>query len=413
MKSRVLFLMGLLTVFISYFAILILSYAQTDVPELVNAQDVIKKAFPNSKITWSKEIRGEMVNFRATSTALAIMIGNGDKRKMRFINFRDTTEWSIDFDKISCRQYDIVGGEEPKLLIRGFKHGIAKTKVINTQGEEIFDLTLESWLLPSPSGRYYYTADNMDSYNVLGVYDSGGTLLWERKEYQGGEWFSHALSDSELIYEDKTGCYLLNSYSGEKIWTTPTNQYRNILTWFKSIHIICSSNAKYFVLYNGSGLVSFSSGGRVLWQEKAPVTVFSAAISDDGRYVSVYSGEKIDSPEKELRLMDNLLAGKTLWRVSVKTERKDLTNSAGGLEMEAGIVRLIPGIVDYRFRRGMAPNISTFCYEIDRDTGELLKEFVLPGAAEISEDENQTRHFLLLETTPDKETYEIFEVLVE
>jgi len=61
MKSRVSFLMGLLTVFISYFAILILSYAQTNVPELANAQELIKKAFPNSKITWSKEIEGEMV----------------------------------------------------------------------------------------------------------------------------------------------------------------------------------------------------------------------------------------------------------------------------------------------------------------------------------------------------------------
>ena len=153
-------------------------------------QEVIQKAFPNSKTTWSEEIEGEMVNFKATSTALAIMIGNGDKRKIKFINFKDTIDWAIDCDKRSCRQYDLVGGKEPKLLIRGFEHGMSKTKVIDTKGEEIFDLTLTSWLLSSPTGRYYHTVDNQDSYNILKVYDSEGSFLWEREEYQGGDWFS-------------------------------------------------------------------------------------------------------------------------------------------------------------------------------------------------------------------------------
>ncbi len=408
MKNRKFPFVGISGIFILSFIVLVLmGYTQTDNPDFTKPQEMISNLFPNSKITWSEELEGEMVNFRTTSTALAIMIGNGDKRKIEFVNFKDTTEWSIDCDKRSCRQYKMVGGDEPKLLIRGFKHGMAKTKVIDAQGEEVFDLTLKSWLSPSPSGRYYYTVDNQDSYNVLEVYDATGTFSWKREEYGGGDWFSHALSDSQLIYEDKTGCYLLNAFSGEEFWKIPRSQYRHILTWFKFIDIISSSNAKYFVLYNGDGLVSFNSEGRVLWQEKTPVRVFSAGISDDGSYISVYSGEKTYSPEKELCLMDNLRQGKILWRVSVNTERGDLTNSAEGLKIAGGIVRLIPGIVDYGFRRGITPDMQTFCFQIDPENGKLLDESIIDGVCETFETDSGRTHYLLIHKGDKKEIFRI------
>ncbi len=414
MKNRVSFLIGLSMVFILSFVILILvSYAQTDVPELANAQELIKKAFPNSKITWSKQIEGEMLNYRANPTALAILIVNGDQRNIRFINFKDTTEWSMECDNRSCRQYDMVEGDEPKLLIRGFEHGMSKTKVIDTKGEEIFDLTLTSWLLSSPTGRYYHTVDNQDSYNILKVYDSRGTFLWEREEYQGGDWFSQALSDSELIYEDNTGCYLLNSFSGEEIWKIPRNQYRRTLSFYKFLHIISSSNNKYFVLFNGDGLVSFSKEGEILWQIGFPLTVFSAAISDDGRYVSVYSGKKMKSPRKELCLMDNLHQGKILWRVSVETEKVDWTNSIGGLAVVKDMVSVIPGIVPYHALTEIMSDMHTFCYQIDTSTGKLINEFLLPGVAEFVESDQKTAYFFLLNDTAEKEIYEISEVLVK
>jgi outer membrane protein assembly factor BamB len=411
MKNRVSFLIGLLIFFISCFAVLILvSYAQTDVPEMINAHELIKKAFPNSKITWSEEIEGEMVNFRANSTALAILIANGDKRKIKFINFKDTTEWSIDCDKNSCRQYDLVGGDEPKLLIRGFENGMSKTKVINTQGEEIFDLNLKSWLSPSPSGKYYYVRGAMESYKQPEAYDSTGRLMWKREEYTGGEWFAMSLSDSELIYEDHTGLYLLDAFSGVEIWKISKSQYAQIVPGSK--YFSPATNGEFFVLFNGRGLVSMDRQGEILWRKRSAYVVFYIDISHDGRFVSIYSRDSFESKENRLVFADNLDQGETIWSSSVKNERYEGTSNVGGLEISGDIVRLVPGIVDYRVQTGITREMQTLCYQIDSEAGKLLRQFNLPGVVEIIKDQSEIRNFLLLETT-EKQIYGICKVRTE
>jgi hypothetical protein len=390
-----------------------MAYTQTGNPDLVNPQEIIKKAFPNSKITWSKEIQGEMVNFKATSTALAIMIGNGNERKIKFINFKDTTEWSIDCPNKSCREYKMVGGDELKLLIRGFKDGMPQTKVIDGIGEEIFDLTLKTWLAPSPSGIYYYTRNNPGSYNLLEVYDSEGRFVWKRTEYPGGDWLAQALSDSELIYEDRTGCYLLDALSGEEISKISRNLYRHTLPGFKLKDAVPASNGKYFVLFHGDGLVSLNAEKGILWLKETPGTVFYVAISDDGRFVSVYSKERRNGKESKLALMDNLDQGKIIWSSAVKTEGYEGTSNIGGLEIVGDIVRLIPRIVDYRVQTGITPDMRTLCYQIDGETGKLLREFVLPGVVEFIRDRGKTMHLFLLGVTDEKQIHRICEVVVK
>ena len=412
MKNRFSFLISLSIFFISCYAILILlGYAQTDVPELVTAQEMIKKAFPNSKITWSKQIEGEMVNFRAISNALAIMIVNVDQRNIRFKNFKDTTDWLMECDNISCRQYDLVGGDEPKLLIRGFEHGMSKTKVINTQGKEIFDLNLKSWLSPSPSGKYYYASIAMESYKQPEAYDSTGSLLWKREEYTGGEWFAKSLSDSELIYEDRTGLYLLDAFSGKEIWKISKSQYAQIVPGSK--YFSPASNGKFFILFNGRGLVSLDRQGEILWRKRSSYSVFYIDISHDGRFVSIYSRDSFESKENRLVLVDNLDQGETIWSNAVKTGRYEGTSNVGGLEISGDIVRLVPWIVDYRVQTGITQDMHTLCYQIDSETGKLLRQFNLPGVVEIIKDQTETRHFLLLETSTEKGIYKISKVLVE
>lgn len=410
MKSRVSFLIGFLTVFISYFAILILSYAQTNVPELANAQELIKKAFPNAKVTWSEEMEGEMVNFRATSTALAIMIGNGDKRKIKFNNLRDTTEWSIDCDINSCRQYKLVEGEKPKLLIWGFEDSHFETRAIGGKGEEIFDLSLRSWLAPSPSGRYYYAFGAMESYKQLEVYDSTGIFMWKREEYAGGEWFAKSLSDSELIYEDRTGLYLLDAFSGKEIWKISESQYAEIVPGSK--HFSPASNGEFFVLFNGRGLVSLNRKGEILWRKRSSYSVFYIDISYDGRWVSIYSRDSFESKENRLALVNNLDQGETIWSSVVKIERYEGTSNIGGLEIVGDVVRLIPRIVDYRVQTGITPDMHTLFYQIDSETGKLVRQFSLPGVTETIKDQSEIEHFLLAETT-EKQIYQIREVSVE
>lgn len=368
-------------------------------------QEVIQKIFPNSKITWSEELEGEMVNFRVASAALAIMIGNGDKRKIKFNNFRDTTGWQIKCDDNSCRQYKMVGGDEPKLLIGGFKDGMPQTKVFDGIGEEIFDLTLKTWLAPSPSGIYYYTRNNPGSYNLLEVYDSEGRFVWKRTEYPGGDWLAQALSDSELIYEDRTGCYLLHALSGEEIWKISRNQYKDILPGFGFKYAVSASNGKYFALFSGDGLVSLNREGKILWRQKIPISILSVAISDDGRFVSVYSRERKRSKENNLALMDNLDQAKVLWSRPVITQNKEGRSNVGGLEIIDDIVRLIPGVFSYRFQTGIRPDMQTFCFQIDPENGKLVNQYTIDGVCETFKTDKGRIHYLLVHKEEKKEIF--------
>ena len=411
MKSRVSFLIGLSIFFISSFIVLILvSYAQKDVPELANAQDLIKKAFPNSKITWSKEIEGEMVNFKATSTALAIMIGNGDQRKIKFINFKDTTEWQIECDHNSCRYYDMIGGDSPKLLIKKVDW-ILGTRVIDGKGEEIFDLSLKSWLYPSPSARYYYTRDNPDSYNELKVYDAEGQFLWKRKTPGLKMWLTQALSDSELIYKDYQGCILLNALTGEEIWSIPRPKFAQTIMGASKISAAC--NGVYFIITDSHGLISINNKGKILWTKKIERTILAAAISEDGKFVAVYAQKRNAKDGTRLELLENLNKGEPMWSIPIETPIKDVPSDIHGLSIRGDIVSLTPGVVPYYISRGITPEMQTFYFEIDKGNGELLDEYTIGGVSETMNADTRKLHFLLVDAKEKKQIFRIEQSVIE
>jgi len=407
MKSRVSFLMGLLTVFISYFAILILSYAQTNVPELANAQELIKKAFPNSKITWSKEIEGEMVNFRATSTALAIMIGNGDKRRIEFTNLQDTSEWSVHCDYNSCRYYDVIGEKESRLLIQGMQPAGPFTTLYSGKGELLFKLETDSWLYPSLNLVYFYTTANFDSHNLLKVYDAEGRFMWERGTPHGKMWFAHALSDSELIYIDYKGCFLLNALTGAEIWRIPREEYSTFVSGF--LEIYPASKGKYFVVEDNYGLVSIENESEILWAKKTSMNILAASICENGRFIALYQQERGKSGVKKLELLDNFDEGKVLWSKSIETSIEDVSSDIHGLRIKGNEVSLIPGFVSYYVAKGITPQMHSFHFGIDSERGTLLEERKVEGVVESFVNEGEKLHFLVIDRGTNKGVYRIEE----
>jgi hypothetical protein len=405
MKNRVSFFIGLSIFFISCFAILILvSYAQKDIPELANAQEMIKKAFPNSKITWSKEIEEEMVNFKAASTALAIMIGNGDKRMIEFINFKDTIDWEIECDRNSCRHYEVIGGDYPRLSIKKVDW-ILGTRVIDAKGEEIFDLNLKSWLYPSHSAKYYYTKDNPDSYNELKVYNANGEFLWKRKTPGLRVWFSHAFSDSQLIYLDYRGCFLLNALTGEEIWRVPWLQFGQTIMGFPKI--FSSSDGQYFIITDSHGLISINSIGKILWSKKIERTILATALSEDGKFVVIYAQKRKAKDEKRLELLNNFSNGQSIWDIPIETPIKDYPSEIHGLTIRVNKISLTPGMVPYYTSKGITPQMQTFYFEIDTESGELLNKYAIDGVSETIINDNQKVHFLLVHTKDKKEIFRI------
>ncbi len=406
MKSRVFFLIGLLMIFISSFAILIMvSYAQKDIPELANAQELIKKAFPNSKITWSEEIQGEMVNFRATSNALAIMIGDGDKRKIEFFNFKDSIEWSIDCHDKSCLYYDIIGEDDPKLWIRGIKDGMPYTRVINSKGEEIINMKLESWLDPSPSAEYYYTSDNPDIYNQLKVYDSNGKFLWIRKTPGLKVWFVHALSDSELIYMDYQGCLMLNALNGEVIWNIHKEEFSELTMGIPEFST--SSNGKYLIMRDIHDILSVDNEGKILWMKKVPTVILASSISDNGKFVVLYTKKLKTSDGKKLEILDNFNKGKQIWDSRIETVIKDVPSDIHGLKIKHNVVYLTPGIVSYYTDEGITPEIQTFYFDIDSEKGTILDQRVAEGVAETFQYGGKLLSYILIDRNTHKEIFRI------
>ncbi|MGB2698613.1 MAG: hypothetical protein WBD28_12250 [Candidatus Zixiibacteriota bacterium] len=414
MKSQRFSFMALSVGFMLFFIILVLiGYSQTPRSDLTKSHEMLREIFPNSKISWSEEIDTEFVNFKATPTSIIISRKKDEEKCLKYINFENGISWEIDSENFPYKFYYLVGGAEQRILAENPKHeGLVETNVFDQTGRYLFKARTISTLQSSPNGIYYHTVGSMTSYNELKLFNAEGQFLWSQK-ISGMDWFAEALSDSELICEGSDGCCLLDAFSGEEIWRVSRKQYNHILPGYKLKHILPSSNGKYFVLFHGDGIISLDREGRILWLKGMPGTVLFAAISDDGKFVAVYSRERIGHNGVKVALLDNLDQGRIIWSRSVKTEKKDGTSNIGGLKITKDIVRLIPGIVPYHIQAGVMSDMQTFFYQIDTGTGKLINEFILPGVAEIVEDENETKHFLLLETTTEKGIYKISEVLVE
>lgn len=409
MRSRIFLCFVILGVFVlPLIELTLIAYGQVDSSSSKTQED-ITKLFPNSKITWSKEIEGEMVNFRATSTALAIMTGNRDKKSIEFINFEDTTEWSIDCHGKSCLYYDIIGEDESKLWIRGLKNGRIQTRVIKNKGEEIINMNLKSWLDPSPSEKYYYTSDNPDSYNQLKVYDSNGKFLWKRKTPGLKVWFVHALSDSELIYMDYQGCFMLDAVNGDEIWKIPKGEFG--VATMGLPNFFTSLNGKYFILTDNYDILSIENKGQILWVKKVPGVILAASISNNGKFVTLYT-EKLKAKDgKKLELLDNFNNGDLIWDSQIKTPIQDVPSDIHGLKINYNIVSLTPGMVLYYTSEGITTDMQTFCFEFDSENGELLNQYTIDGVLEIVGTKKKNNYYWLVHKGDKKEIFRFEQVL--
>lgn len=405
MKNRVSINIGFSIFFISSFAILILvSYAQTDIPELANTQELIKKAFPNSEITWSEKIEGEMVTYRATATALAISTVYDKKMSIKFVNFMDKNDWSIDCKYNLCRGYDVLNADEPKLLIEGLSQNRAITSLYNGNGELLFKVQADSWLSPSPKLKYFHTRDNSDYHNLLEVYDSEGKFLWKRGTPHGKIWFAQALSDSELIYLDSERCVLLDACTGEEIWKISSGKFDHIIHGFPAISP--ASNGKYFIIVDFNGVVSINKKGEILWMKNIPMTVLTNSVSKDGKFIALYTEKPGENGIKKLELLNNFNEGEILWSVSIDTDIKDIPSSIHGLKLEGNIVSLVPGYPFY-YDKGIGSKMHTIYLYIDSEKGTLLDQRITEGVGQTFQYGGKVLSYILIDKDTHKEIFRI------
>ena len=405
MKNRVPFLIGLLIFFISCFVVLILvSNAQTDVSELSTAQEMIKKAFPNSKITWLKEIEGEMVTYRATATALAISTVFDKKLSIKFINFMDNNDWSIDCKYNLCRYFDVLSADEPKLLLKGISQNRALTSLYNGSGELLFKVLADSWVSHSPNLKYFHTLDNSDYHNLLEVYDSEGKFLWKRGTPHGRIWFAKALSDSELIYLDSDECVLLYAFTGEVIWKIPSSSFDHIIHGFPEISP--TSNGEYFSIVDFNGIVSINKKGEILWMKNIPMTVLTNSVSKDGKFIALYIKKPGKNGIKKLELLSNFNEGEILWSESIDTNTEDIPSSIHGLKIDGSIISLVPGYPFY-CDRGIGSTMHTIYFYIDSEKGTLLDHRVVEGVAETFQYGGEILSYILIDKNTHKEIFRI------
>lgn len=412
MKNRVFSLVGISGVLIlSFIALILIGHAQTDTPVFTKSQETINKLFPNSKITWSEEIEGQMVTFRATSNAVAFMVDNDEKRCIKFVDFEDTSEWSIDCDYNSCRYYDVIGEEESRLLIQGVQPAGPLTTLYSGKGELVFTLDTDSWLYPSPDLEYFYTTANSDSHNPLKVYDAEGRFIWKRGTPHGKMWFARALSDTELIYIDYKGCFLLNALTGEEIWRISPEKYFPFISGF--LEIYPASKGKYFIVEDDYTLVSVDKESEILWMKRTSMNILAASISENGRFIALYQEELGKSGVKKLELLDNFDEGKILWSKSIETSIEDISSDIHGLKIKGNEVSLIPGFVSYYVAKGITPQMQTFYFEIDPEDGKLVNQYTVDGVCETFRIDNNKIHYLLIDKGEKKEIFRIEESLIK
>ncbi|KPL04494.1 MAG: hypothetical protein AMJ90_00695 [candidate division Zixibacteria bacterium SM23_73_2] len=368
----------------------------------------ILQLFPNSRISWSKEIDANIVNYKASQKVIAISITNDGTKSLKFINFEKGFEWSINGNTYPQYLYYIVG--EDKLSVIGLgERNLLETNIFNEKGEHLFRVKSKSGLYASPGGRYFHTKNNMDSYNDLEVYDSTGKLLWSRS-VPPGDWHAEALSDSELIYVDNRGCFLINPFSEEEIWEIPSLLFRSVVAGGLDIE---KSATGHFTLFDGKGIASVSQDGKLLWLKKSSENILSVSLSQNGRFIAVYSIGQGKNAKPNLTLLDNFNEGKMIWERELNTQKRDIRSSVGAVRIGSELVTVMPGAISYYFGEGITPDIRTFFFIIDPRTGEFRREYVLPGAVYSLKVKNKSKHFWLTASTDKKKIYIIDEGAME
>ncbi|KPL04413.1 MAG: hypothetical protein AMJ90_00880 [candidate division Zixibacteria bacterium SM23_73_2] len=359
----------------------------------------ILKVFPNSEITWSMEFSGKIVNFKTIGDCIAILTKNGNQKMITFINYKDSVKWSVSDDIGHFLWYDLVDQRDEKLLVLTGK-GIGEAHVFNNKGKNIWKLTRNiGGLHSSPSSEFYYTKQNIHSYDPLRVYNEDGGELWSL--HLSGDWQVEALSDSELLCFYLDHCYLFNALTGKEIWKFRFTDNRPFFYGFPEF--TCSYDENYFVLFNGWTLFSFDRNSNQLWNKNE--RHFSSAISEYGRFVALYG--KSNKEPKVLSLLDNLNGGKVIWSQTIETEEKESCNNYGALYFDGTKLYLLTGIIDYYFFTGVKQTMATFCFEIDPNTGRFLSKDKFNGVLQVVNGIEKIVYFLTIDKSGIKYLYRI------
>lgn len=407
MKNRVSFFIVLSIFFISCFAVLILvSYAQTEVPELATAQELIKKEFPNSKITWSKEIDAEFVNFKASPVSVAISTKKGEKQTLEYINFKEGISWQIDGEKYPYYYYYLVGTEEQKILVGEYLHeSVFLTHVFNTEGKPEFELKTNAGVVASPNGKYYYTEHNLASSTSLRVFDESGKQLWLAGT-PNSDWQVEPLSDSELIYHDYSACILYDALSGDTLWRISFKPYFKLIDTIAGI--VVSKDGNYFVIHDPNGLISLNRRGEIMWTSEEFNPIRSATLTHDGKYLALYFGTPRKRGEDNFVLLDNLNNGEFKWSKCVDLGSR-IPNYYVDVKIEGDIITMLSAMPEYYYLTGINTKTNIYCYQIDLISGKLLNQYTVDGVCETYETNSGKVNYLLIDKGDKKEIFRMEE----
>ena len=353
----------------------------------------LQSLFTDFKITWTKDLSDSVVSFRATEKCLAISAGSGNEKNLYFIDFEKGSEWSLSNREYPNYYFEIVGEENPKLMIAcARQESDLETNLFDRSGKHLFTLRNRSKIEASPGGKYFYVGPNQASRVNLAVYNYEGKFLWAAQTSRG-DWEVKALSDSELIYVDGTSLILYDLDSGRQIWKTHSPPIRGYSP------IVCSKHGKDFLIIETDEIFSFNYSGKLKWSRNDLGYVYSAAISENGDFVAVHSSEIADKPPSRLILLDNKGNGKTIW--SQVINEASTRNNIGSVWFSGDNILLMPQAVEFYYISGLTGTIRTYVYRIDELEGKLISSFIVPGGINISE-KNRTTGYCLMEISGKK-----------
>ncbi len=329
--------------------------------------------FSNPKVVWTKEFSDSIVNFKVRGKCLAISTKTKDEKSLFFKDIEKDKEWVINAKEFPYYYYYLIGEDEPKLLAEDIRHeAIFITHVFDREGKHLFKLDTGGKIMASPTGKHYYSKHNMTSATMLQVYDSLGQPLWEAPT-SNGDWFSEALSDSELIYIDGTDFILYNFETGEHIW--------NLQSFMKHYsRIVVSRNGKDYIIFDSYEIFSLNRIDEIKWIKSHFGRLYAVALSKDGKYVAVFSQNMKDKTKSTLYLLNNEDNGKTLWQIEV--DENSWSGDFEKLTFCDSFIVLMPDDVAYFYKTGVKEKMKTYLYKIDND-GKLVSSYTLPGAVQL------------------------------
>jgi hypothetical protein len=376
-------------------------YGQLD-SSVSKPQEDITRLFPNAKITWSKEIEGEMVNFKASPISVAISTKKGEKQTLEYINFKEGISWEIDGEKYPYYYNYLIGTEEQKILVEEYPHeSVFITNVFNTEGEQVFELEKNAKIMASPNGKYYYTTHNLASWTSLRVFDESGKQLW-LADTPNSDWQVEPLSDSELIYHDYSTCILYDALSGHTLWRISFKPYFKLIDTIA--RIVVSKDGNYFVIYDPNGLISLNRGGEVMWTNEEFHPIRSAALTHNGKYLALYFGTPRKRGEDNFVLLDNLNNGECKWSKCVDLGSR-IPDYNVDVKTEGDIISMLSAMPEYYYVTGINPRTNTYNYQINLTTGKLVNQYTIDGVCETYGTDNGRIHYLLVDKGYKKEIF--------